>query len=41
MYSKKDIVEYTYVDQNHHYIVKCTNRNNNCNRKINTENVLM
>ena len=33
MYSKKDIVEYTYVDQNYHYIVKCTNRNNDCIEK--------
>ena len=23
-------MEYTYVDQNHHYIVKCTNRNKDC-----------
>ena len=33
LYSKctlKNIVEYTYVDQNHHYIVRCINKNKDC-----------
>ena len=40
MCSKYIIVKYTYVNQNHHYCVRCTNRDKTV-YKNQTENVLV